>query len=123
MGICDHTLLCLRLKRLWVALRGVLNRALGGTPPPHSSSLIAYFGLLQLCSYAQEWANTLAHTNTFHYRNDCKDIGQNIYCRLSVKDPNEVAGQQVASYWYSACRHYDYLKEPDVQHASVNTGK
>lgn len=77
----------------------------------------------QLCSYAQDWANTLAHTNTFRYRNNCRDVGQNIYCRLNVKDQAEVVGQLVANYWYSGCRLYDYLKEPEVLHASVNTGK
>ncbi|GLG95509.1 Golgi-associated plant pathogenesis-related protein 1 [Gryllus bimaculatus] len=33
-----------------------------------------------------------------------------------------VAGQEVASYWYSACRQYNYDKEPDVLHANVNAG-
>lgn len=75
-----------------------------------------------LCSYAQEWANTLAHLNTFYYRPNSRDIGQNVYCRLNVKEPSDVSGQEVASYWYSACRQYDYLKEPDVLHANVNAG-
>jgi len=32
------------------------------------------------------------------------------------------AGQEVASYWYSAVRQYNYTKEPDVLHANVNAG-
>lgn len=32
------------------------------------------------------------------------------------------AGQEVASYWYSAVRQYNYSKEPDVLHANVNAG-
>jgi hypothetical protein len=32
-------------------------------------------------------------------------------------------GQEVASYWYSAVRQYNYAKEPDVLHANVNAGK
>jgi hypothetical protein len=31
-------------------------------------------------------------------------------------------GQEVASYWYSAVRQYNYSKEPDVLHANVNAG-
>jgi len=34
-----------------------------------------------------------------------------------------VSGQEVAAYWYSACRQYNYFKEPDVLHANVNAGK
>jgi len=34
----------------------------------------------------------------------------------------EVRGQEVASYWYSAVRQYNYMKEPDVLHANVNAG-
>lgn len=61
--------------------------------------------------------------NTFYYRLNSRDIGQNVYCRLNVKEPSDVSGQEVASNWYSACRQYDYLKEPDVLHANVNAGK
>ena len=32
------------------------------------------------------------------------------------------AGQEVASYWYSAVRQYNYTNEPDVLHANVNAG-
>ena len=32
------------------------------------------------------------------------------------------AGQEVASYWYSAVRQYNFSKEPDVLHANVNAG-
>lgn len=78
---------------------------------------------LQLCSYAQDWANVLAHMNIFYYRPDAGDVGQNIYCRLNVKDPAEVSGKEVASYWYRACRRYDYLKEPNVLHATVDAGE
>lgn len=76
---------------------------------------------LQLCAYAQTWANHLAHTNTFYYRND-REVGQNLYCRPGGAVPTDVTGQDVASYWYSAVKQYDFLKEPDILHANVNAG-
>ncbi|CAH1118749.1 unnamed protein product [Phaedon cochleariae] len=76
----------------------------------------------ELCYLAQTWANHLAHTNKFYYRND-KDIGQNLFCKPSNGLVQEVSGQEVATYWYSAVRHYDYgNKEPDCSHTNVNAG-
>ncbi|XP_076292848.1 uncharacterized protein LOC143215031 isoform X1 [Lasioglossum baleicum] len=75
----------------------------------------------QLCGYAQTWANHLAHTNTFYYRND-REVGQNLYCRPGGAVPTDVTGQDVASYWYSAVKQYNFLREPDILHANVNAG-
>ncbi|KAK0086175.1 hypothetical protein PV325_003638 [Microctonus aethiopoides] len=75
----------------------------------------------QMCEYAQTWANHLAHTNTFYYRND-REVGQNLYCRPGGAVPCDVTGQDVSSYWYSAVKQYDFFKEPDVLHANVNAG-
>ncbi|KYM83308.1 Golgi-associated plant pathogenesis-related protein 1 [Atta colombica] len=75
----------------------------------------------QLCEYAQSWANHLAHTNTFYYKND-RNVGHNLYCRPGGAVPGDITGQEVASYWYSAVKQYDFLKEPDVLHANVNAG-
>ncbi|XP_063241599.1 protein lon-1-like [Bacillus rossius redtenbacheri] len=75
----------------------------------------------QLCSQAQTWANHLAHANTFYYRND-RDIGQNLFCRPVNDEQNDVTGQEVSSYWYSANKQYNFSKEPDVLHANVNAG-
>ncbi|XP_017784670.1 PREDICTED: uncharacterized protein LOC108568221 [Nicrophorus vespilloides] len=75
----------------------------------------------ELCHLAQTWANHLAHTNRFYYRND-KDIGQNLFCRPDNALQNDVTGQEVSTYWYSAVKQYDYGKEPDVLHANVNAG-
>ncbi|XP_017880973.1 repressed by EFG1 protein 1-like [Ceratina calcarata] len=75
----------------------------------------------QLCEYAQTWANHLAHTNTFYYRND-RGVGHNLYCRPGGAITTDVTGQDVASYWYSAVKQYDFLKEPDILHANVNAG-
>ncbi|KAL0850569.1 hypothetical protein ABMA28_012341 [Loxostege sticticalis] len=75
----------------------------------------------ELCDYAQAWANHLAHTNKFYYRND-RDVGQNLYQRpVSALQP-EITGQEVSSYWYAAVRQYNFFKEPDVLHANVNGG-
>ncbi|XP_053601065.1 uncharacterized protein LOC128669876 [Plodia interpunctella] len=75
----------------------------------------------ELCDYAQAWANHLAHTNKFHYRND-RDVGQNLYQRpVSALQP-DVTGQEVSSYWYAAVRQYNFFKESDVLHANVNAG-
>ncbi|XP_044597277.1 Golgi-associated plant pathogenesis-related protein 1-like isoform X3 [Cotesia glomerata] len=75
----------------------------------------------QLCEYAQTWANHLAHTNTFYYRND-REVGQNLYCRPGGPVSGDVGGQDVSSYWYSAVKHYNFFKEPDILHTNVNTG-
>ncbi|KAG5895331.1 hypothetical protein JTB14_000601 [Gonioctena quinquepunctata] len=75
----------------------------------------------ELCHLAQTWANHLAHSNRFYYRND-RDIGQNLFCRPSNGLVQEVTGQEVATYWYSAVRQYDYGKEPDCLHTNVNAG-
>ncbi|KAJ8875070.1 hypothetical protein PR048_022960 [Dryococelus australis] len=75
-----------------------------------------------LCSKAQAWANHLAHANTFYYRND-RDIGQNLFCRPVSDVQNDVTGQEVSSYWYSAMRQYNFSKEPDILHANVNAGR
>ncbi|XP_063392780.1 ectin-like [Cydia fagiglandana] len=75
----------------------------------------------ELCDYAQAWANHLAHTNKFCYRND-RDVGQNLYQRpVSALQP-DVTGQEVSSYWYAAVRQYSFFKEPDILHANVNAG-
>ncbi|CAH1994514.1 unnamed protein product [Acanthoscelides obtectus] len=75
----------------------------------------------ELCHLAQTWANHLAHTNRFYYRND-KDIGQNLFCRPSNGLVQDVSGQEVATYWYSAVRQYDFGREPDCLHVNVNAG-
>ncbi|XP_008551327.1 uncharacterized protein LOC103573858 [Microplitis demolitor] len=75
----------------------------------------------KLCEYAQTWANHLAHTNTFYYRND-REVGQNLYCRPGGPVSGDVGGQDVSSYWYSGVKHYNFFKESDILHTNVNTG-
>jgi hypothetical protein len=50
--------------------------------------------LFQLCAYAQAWANHLAHTNTFGYRND-RQVGQNLFCRPLQLD---MAGELIVNF-------------------------
>ncbi|KAK3928569.1 Golgi-associated plant pathogenesis-related protein 1 [Frankliniella fusca] len=76
----------------------------------------------ELCDMAQTWANHLAHTNSFMYKPGETLVGQNLYCRLPNTAATEVTGQEVSAYWYSACKQYNYGKEPDVLHANVNAG-
>ncbi len=38
--------------------------------------------LLQLCAFAQDWAETLAKTGRFDHRPDCK-YGENLFCSWS----------------------------------------
>ncbi|KAJ8917128.1 hypothetical protein NQ315_012618, partial [Exocentrus adspersus] len=54
--------------------------------------------LFQLCYLAQTWANHLAHTNKFYYRND-KDIGQNLFCRPSNGLVQDVSGHFTQLVW------------------------
>ncbi|KAF7268752.1 uncharacterized protein LOC143195873 [Rhynchophorus ferrugineus] len=75
----------------------------------------------ELCHLAQTWANHLAHTNRFYYRND-KDIGQNLFCRMTNVIVTDVTGQEITTYWYSAVKQYDFRNEPDRLRANVNAG-
>ncbi|KAH1005471.1 hypothetical protein HUJ04_006452 [Dendroctonus ponderosae] len=77
--------------------------------------------LPELCHLAQTWANHLAHTNRFYYRND-KDIGQNLFCRSTNALITDVTGQEVTTYWYSAVKQYDFGDEPDRLRANINAG-
>jgi hypothetical protein len=33
-----------------------------------------------------------------------------------------ISGQEVATYWYSSMKRYDFLKRPSLLHTSINTG-
>lgn len=77
---------------------------------------------MQLCEWAQNWANHLASTNEFYYRSD-KNLGQNLFCCPISALVTDLTGQEVASYWYSTVRRYNYFKEPRLLHTNVNAGK
>uniref|UniRef100_A0A1B0CP20 SCP domain-containing protein n=2 Tax=Lutzomyia longipalpis TaxID=7200 RepID=A0A1B0CP20_LUTLO len=73
----------------------------------------------ELCEWAQNWANHLASTNEFYYRSD-KNLGQNLFCCPVSALVTDLTGQEVASYWYSTVRRYNYFKEPRLLHTNVN---
>ncbi|XP_055704624.1 uncharacterized protein LOC129802664 [Phlebotomus papatasi] len=75
----------------------------------------------ELCEWAQNWANHLASTNEFYYRSD-KNLGQNLFCCPISALVTDLTGQEVASYWYSTVRRYNYFKEPRLLHTNVNAG-
>jgi hypothetical protein len=33
-----------------------------------------------------------------------------------------ISGQEVATYWYSSIKRYDYCKRPSLLHTNVNAG-
>uniref|UniRef100_A0A182NJ00 SCP domain-containing protein n=1 Tax=Anopheles dirus TaxID=7168 RepID=A0A182NJ00_9DIPT len=75
----------------------------------------------ELCEYAKQWANHLASTNELYYQVG-SNYGQNIFCCPANSLLTDLSGQEVATYWYSTSRRYDYFKEPHLLHTNVNTG-
>ncbi|KAG4079285.1 hypothetical protein HA402_007977 [Bradysia odoriphaga] len=74
-----------------------------------------------LCDHAQQWANHLASTNEFYYRSQ-KNLGQNLFCCPISALVTDLTGQEVASYWYSTVRRYNYFKDINLLHTNVNAG-
>lgn len=66
-----------------------------------------FFSNFQLCGYAQAWANHLAHTNKFSYRND-REIGQNLFQRPVNALQTDVNG--IIKY-NSFFKYYEYIKK------------
>ncbi|XP_035785230.1 uncharacterized protein LOC118463076 [Anopheles albimanus] len=75
----------------------------------------------ELCELAKLWANHLASTNELYYQSGT-NYGQNIFCCPANSLLTDLSGQEVATYWYSTNRRYDYFKEPHLLHTNVNTG-
>ncbi|XP_031630473.1 protein PRY1-like isoform X2 [Contarinia nasturtii] len=75
----------------------------------------------ELCDAAQKWANHLAATNEFYYRS-AKTLGQNLFCCPCSALVTDLTGQEVASYWYSTVRRYNYFKDIRLLHTNVNAG-
>lgn len=77
----------------------------------------------KLCVSAQEWANHLASRNELYY---CParifNFGQNIFCCVETCLMLSISGQEVATYWYSSIKRYDFTKRPSLLHTIVNTG-
>ncbi|XP_058836338.1 uncharacterized protein LOC131692937 [Topomyia yanbarensis] len=75
----------------------------------------------ELCEMASQWANHLASTNELYYQSG-GTYGQNIFCCPANSLLTDLSGQEVATYWYSTNRRYDYFKESHLLHTNVNTG-
>ncbi|XP_053684523.1 myb-like protein U [Sabethes cyaneus] len=75
----------------------------------------------ELCELASQWANHLASTNELYYQIGT-NYGQNIFCCPANSLLTDLSGQEVATYWYSTNRRYDYFKESHLLHTNVNTG-
>ncbi|XP_022245733.1 Golgi-associated plant pathogenesis-related protein 1-like, partial [Limulus polyphemus] len=65
----------------------------------------------KLCSYAQEWANHLAKTDSFQHRSDRK-YGENIYMSWSSDPTVQISGKVPVDSWYSEIKDYTFGKEP-----------
>lgn len=77
----------------------------------------------KLCVSAQEWANHLALRNELYYcPSRIFNFGQNIFCCVESSLMLSISGQEVATYWYSSIKRYDYLKRPSLLHTTINTG-
>ncbi|XP_008182305.1 protein PRY1-like isoform X1 [Acyrthosiphon pisum] len=72
-----------------------------------------------LCVEAQNWANHLAHTETFAYQNKI-NYGQNLFCRKPTN--TEIEGKDVVREWYSSSRVYKPRKNPKMYSANINSG-
>lgn len=94
----------------------LFNYALPTSPPRSPTVVVA-----QLCEHAQQWANHLAQTNEFYYRPQ-KNLGQNLFCCPISALVTDLTGQEVASYWYSTVRRYNYFKDTNLLHTNVNAG-
>ncbi|KAK8752585.1 hypothetical protein OTU49_006400, partial [Cherax quadricarinatus] len=78
----------------------------------------------ELCRQAQAWVNHLAHTGTFRHRGQ-PGLGENLFCRntaLILRGRTsvmpDIAGEEVAAYWYSSVRQYKFNKPQNVLQAS-----
>ncbi|XP_025417414.1 uncharacterized protein LOC112688448 isoform X4 [Sipha flava] len=74
-----------------------------------------------LCEEAQNWANNLAHTETFAYQNKI-NYGQNLFCRKLTDRTVEIEGKDVVREWYSSSKVYKPRKNPRMYSANINSG-
>lgn len=80
---------------------------------------------MKLCVSAQEWANHLASRNELYFcpsRISGFNFGQNIFCCVETSLMLSISGQEVATYWYSSMKRYDYGKKPSLLHTNINSG-
>lgn len=78
--------------------------------------------LFQLCERAQLWANHLANLNELYYCGRNFNFGQNIFCCPETALLIDLTGQEVATYWYTSLKRYNFYKDPELLHTNVNAG-
>jgi len=65
----------------------------------------------QLCSHAQQYADTLAATDTFQHSNDPL-YGENLYWSWSSDPAWSLPGEEAVDSWYQERKGYNYDQEP-----------
>jgi len=66
---------------------------------------------IELNARAQQYADTLASTDTFEHSGD-PDLGENLYWSWSSDPAWRCGGEEPVSSWYDECRGYRYEVEP-----------
>lgn len=51
-----------------------------------------------------------------------RNIGQNLFCCPANALLTDFSGQEVATYWYSTIKRYNYFKGQNLLHTNVNAG-
>ena len=74
--------------------------------------------LLQLSSYAEEWAQKLAREDTFEHRTN-QELGENLYCSWSSNPKAKCPGDKPVDSWYSEIKKYSFGAEP----TNLSSGK
>lgn len=65
----------------------------------------------KLCSYAQEWADKLAKTDSFEHRTN-QELGENLFCSWSSNHKAKCPGDKPVDSWYSEIKSYNFGSEP-----------
>ncbi|CAG2100283.1 unnamed protein product [Medioppia subpectinata] len=86
-------------------------RAKHGSPPLSVS--------YRLVNMAQEWANYLAHTDSYKYRNS-EGIGENLMCKWTCHPDFDPPGEEIVRFWYSEMESYNFNIDPAIMHTLAN---
>merc|ERR1712141_209707 len=71
----------------------------------------------KLCSYAKDWAEKLAKTDSFEHRQN-QELGENLFCSWSSNPKAKCPGNKPVDSWYSEIKTYKFGSEP----TSMGTG-
>lgn len=71
----------------------------------------------KLCSYAKDWAEKLAKTDSFEHRQN-QELGENLFCSWSSNPKAKCPGNKPVDSWYSEIKNYKFGSEP----TSMGTG-